>query len=231
MLNQINIIKKDIRCSEKSYKSLLIDLANNISFIEKYILMSLLRKHSLKISDDVKRRHEKKLYNLWKDTNRCRIPNSLLNLSDKKLTVEEENILQYGLDHHILPPKIHHDQLKANIEKGVCSLYQNRDVECSLRDDIKYATQAFVKNGNQLCSSAQNKMYHKTLGNLARDKSIKICSFDKGSGLVILNSEDYYKKLDTIVNDRSKFSVITHEPHKPHPLIQKQNSVTYRWLR
>ena len=29
------------------------------------------------------------------------------------------------------------------------------------------------------------------------------------------------------MNDKSKFSVITHEPHKPHPLIQKQNSVTY----
>ena len=43
VLNQINIIKKDIRCSEKSYKSLLIDLANNITFIEKYILMFLLK--------------------------------------------------------------------------------------------------------------------------------------------------------------------------------------------
>ena len=51
-------------------------------------------------------------------------------------------------------------------------------------------------------------MYHKTLGYLAREKSIKISSFDEGSGLVNLNSEDYYKKLDKIVNDKSKFSLI-----------------------
>ena len=42
-----------------------------------------------------------------------------------------------------------------------------------------------------------------------------------------MNSEDYYKKLDNIVNDKSKFSEIKHDPQKPHPLIQKQNSVTY----
>ena len=70
-------------------------------------------------------------------------------------------------------------------------------------------------------------MYHRTLASLAKDKSIKLCSFDKGSGLVILNADDYYHKLDAIVNDESKFSLIEQDPNKPHPVIQKQNSVTY----
>ena len=54
-----------------------------------------------------------------------------------------------------------------------------------------------------------------------------MCSFDKGNGLVILNSSDYYKKLDEIVNDATKFTIITPEPQKPHPVIKKQNSVIY----
>ena len=44
---------------------------------------------------------------------------------------------------------------------------------------------------------------------------------------MILDSEDYYRKLDQIVGDESKFTVIEPNPQKPHPVLQKQNSVIY----
>ena len=78
--------------------------------------------------NEVKSRHEKKLFNLWKSTSRLPNSKSLLNLSDRKLSIEEQNILQFGLNHHILPPKINHDDLKADIERGVSSLYNNKEV-------------------------------------------------------------------------------------------------------
>ena len=227
VLNQISVIRKDVRCATKSYKTAQTALTNNITFIEKCILMSLLRKYSRKTMEIVQRRHEKKLYNLWSSTSRLKNSQSLINLSNRKLSIEEENILQYGLNHHILPPKIDHDELKVSVEKGVCSLYRNKEVKSDTRDNIKYAVQSFVKNGNHICSTAQNKMYHKTLKDLSKDTKIKLCSFDKGNGLVILNSSDYYDKLDQIVNDRSKFTEIEPDPEKPHPVIQKQNSVNY----
>ena len=90
-------------------------------------------------------------------------------------------------NHHILPAKIHHDDLKADIECGVSSLYQDKDVSSDVRDNMKYAVHSFVKNGNHICANSQNKMFHKTLLELSRDKSIKVCSFDKENGLVILN--------------------------------------------
>ena len=37
------------------------------------------------------------------------------------------------------------------------------------------------------------------------NKNIKICSFYKGNGVAILNSKDYYSKIDTIFLDKSKF--------------------------
>ena len=61
---------------------------------------------------------------------------------------------------------------------------------------------------------------------MQRVSKIKLCSFDKGNWLAILNSTDY-DKLDQIVNNRSKFTVIKLDPKKPHPVIQKQNSVYY----
>ena len=227
VLNQISVIKKDIRSEEKKLSSSLTIITNNISFIERCILKSLLLKHRRKMMNEVKSRHEKKLFNLWKSTSRLPNSKSLLNLSDRKLSIEEQNILQFGLNHHILPPKINHDDLKADIERGVSSLYNNKEVRNETKDEIKYSVQSFVKNGNHICSSHQNKMYHRTLQSLSRDKSIKVCSFDKGNGLVILNSSDYYKKLDAIVNDATKFTIITPEPQKPHPVIKKQNSVIY----
>ena len=42
----------------------------------------------------------------------------MLNLSSRALTIEEEEALRYGLEHHILPAKVHADNLKVNIEKA-----------------------------------------------------------------------------------------------------------------
>ena len=62
---------------------------------------------------------------------------------------------------------------------------------------------------------------------MGQDSTVKLCSFYKGNGLVILDSTDYYSKLDQIVGDESKFTVIEPDPQKPHPVLQKQNSVIY----
>ena len=48
---------------------------------------------------------------------------------------------------------------------------------------------------------------HRTLKKLAKDNSIKVCKFDKGVGVCIMNSDDYYTKLDTIVSDDTKFEI------------------------
>ena len=88
--------------------------------------MNLLRRNSLAKMREVQGRDEKKLYHLWSSTNRLKNTKSLINLSSRKLSIEEENILQFGLNHHILPPKINHDELKAKIEKGVLLIQRKR---------------------------------------------------------------------------------------------------------
>ena len=49
---------------------------------------------------------------------------------------------------------------------------------------------------------------------------------DKGNGVAILNSTDYYEKLDKIVNDRSTFVELQIDSDK-HPLIAKENFLAY----
>ena len=92
-------------------------------------------------------------------------------------------------------------------------------------DSLRHATQSFFNACKDVCGSRGNKELHKTLRNLRNDSSIKICSFDKGNGVIIMNSLDYYKKLDDIVLDKNKFKEIKQIPGKPHPIISKENSI------
>ena len=69
---------------------------------------------------------------------------------------------------------------------------------------------------------------------MSKNKNIKICKFDKGNGLTILNTSDYFSKLDTIVNDTTKFEPINYDLNsesnercKQAPWIKKEESVKY----
>ena len=84
----------------------------------------------------------------------------------------------------------------------------------------------FSTNAKTVCSLYKNHVLLKILKNLANDNTIKICKFDNGKGTAILNSSDYYSKLDSIVCDQSKF-VQVNQNVKVHPLISKEKSITY----
>ena len=79
--------------------------------------MKLLVAQVAKVSEIVISKHSRKLQLLWRNQ-RPRSPDCLVNLSSRKLTVEEEEALRYGLEHHVLPSKINIDNLKVNIEKA-----------------------------------------------------------------------------------------------------------------
>ena len=93
-------------------------------------------------------------------------------------------------------------------------------------DEIKFSLKRFSTNSKRICSSHRNRALHKTLKNLSNDNAIKICKFDKDKGIAILDSSDYYSKLDSIVCDQSKFIQINQNT-KVHPIISKEKSVTY----
>ena len=66
--------------------------------------------------------------------------------------------------------------------------------------------------------------------NLKKDPDIKIVTFDKGSGIAIMNSTDYTDKLSQIISDPSKFTVVPYEPKDlifDHPVVKQQNKLRY----
>ena len=82
-------------------------------------------------------------------------------------------------------------------------------------------------NANQQCDKRHNQFIHRTLSSLSHNPKIKMCKFDKGERVAVLNSDDYDAKFDVIVNDTSKFVEINTENQSNHPIIAKERSITY----
>ena len=52
-------------------------------------------------------------------------------------------------------------------------------------------------------------------------RDCKACKLDKGSDVALLNSDNYYAKLDNILADKSKFMKINTK-QEIHPIIAKK---------
>ena len=68
----------------------------------------------------------------------------------------------------------------------------------------------------------------KVLKNLKNDNSIFIIKPDKENGDVILNREDYWSKMESILSDTNKFKTLNDDPIKT---TFKQESTVRRFLR
>ena len=82
--------------------------------------------------------------------------------------------------------------------------------------------QKFIIKANSKCSTKRNQFIHQTLRSLSDNSDIKICKFDKGKGVAILNSNDCISKLNSIVNDKSKFievKIANSHPITVHPRL------------
>ena len=118
--------------------------------------------------------------------------------------------------------------IKVNIEKLFYSLkgYPKVTMNDEVRDDVKFIFRKFITDSSRVCSTRTNKALHQTLENLVKNTAIKICKFDKGNGVAILDTNDYNAKLDAIIGDKSKFKEVLCNSNK-HPLIAKEDSNAY----
>ena len=198
--------------------------------MERTCLQSLFDKQYIEELYKINARHNTKLLNMWHKQGK-KSPECVVNSSHKKLSAHEMDALQYGLKHHILPRSFEHDKIKINIERALNDVTwrTSSKVDFQLKEDIRNVYYKFYNESKMLFKSKKHRAYHNTLRNLAEDESRKVCSFDKGTGVVVMNSEDYFSKLDIIVNDPSKFKklIIDDDVAKANLIISKQRSVKY----
>ena len=210
------------------YSAWLGELINEISLIEGMTLRSLLTRRFKNETESIRNRHNKKLFNLWFKQSKMS-PDCITDISSRGLSIHERNALQFGLNHHVLPKSFDKDLVIVNIKQMVDTVTwrTKSKVDFDLRDDIKRCYFEFEQQGKKICATKKNVYMHRTLRNLASDKRVKICSYDKGTGLVVMDSCVYYEKLSEILQDDSKFQKIDVDHSKPssHPIVVKQRSL------
>ena len=105
-----------------------------------------------------------------------------------------EEVLRFGLNHHILPQKIDQDTVKISLERFLYTI-ENKllisSIDNETKDEIKYIFRKFITNAKQQCDKRHNQFIQQTLSSLSHNPKIKMCKFDKGKGVALLNSEDY----------------------------------------
>jgi hypothetical protein len=224
---QISLLRHEEKCVEHKLALKKQFFHDKLSFLDYHVLFckfrSCIRDRATTILDT----HNKKLVNLWK-RQRQPSPDCLKNNSSKKLTIKEEDALRYGLNHHIHPPKLNEYDLKASVESHIFTAKRAAvipELPTAACDEIKRSTLSFLNASKDSCRSKENVSLHRTLRDLRNDSNIKVCSFDKGNGVVILDSDDYYEKLDTIVLDTTKFKEIPIDNEGLHPIIKKENTI------
>ena len=225
---KIKETRSSLKLAQAKYVNSKQIIFQQLSFFEKQCLVYLLEKHFQNLINNALQSHQKKLYNLWREQ-RIRSPKCIINLSSKKLTLQEEEVLQFGLDHHILPRKLNLASLKVYAERLFSNIKRKLKIPFfheDTKDQIKYLFQKFALNAEHQCASKRNQFLHRTLQSLSNNTDIKVCKLDKGRGVAILNSDDYYAKLDNILADKSKFIKINTE-QEIHPIIAKENSIRY----
>ena len=228
--DHLQVLKTKLVEANRSYCVARNDLCNNLSLTERTCLNSLLTAFYDKQLVKINERHKKKMFNLWREAGR-KAPDCVINISNKELTVHERNALQFGLKHNILPRSFESGQVKMNIERTLNDVTwktNQTEVDFNTREEIKKTYYAFENSCKHLFWSRKNIALHRTLKQLSRNDTIRICSFDKGVGVVVMNSNDYYDKLDDIICDESKFEKVPiPEKLDKHPIITKENSIKY----
>ena len=53
---------------------------------------------------------------------------------------------------------------------------------------------SFINGAKSVCGSYWNKCFHSTIDKLRKNTDVKICFFDIGNGIVIVNTSEYYEK-------------------------------------
>ena len=222
---------KEIRAE---YNNILTYLRTSISAFDFRLFVVLLQRQSVqKLIIDKNKTHNKKLYALWQEQ-RPETPDCIINYSSIELNLSERHALIYGLNHHILPSKVNAVKLKSSIDSQLSNICYYNKINLTYDDKnyIREATDKFIHEAEQVCSTKQNRHLHKTLSRLSNNNKIKICKMDKGVGLVILDSCDYYAKLDEIINDHERFTRLDYDINtiriqtcKLAPWVIKESSV------
>ena len=228
--------QSSLRAKRKEMKKLKDELVRSISLVDYTHIISLFTKSNDVILSKCQQRQKKKLYSLGfferdKDVND---PDQVIhNFSSYVLSDVEKSLLAKGLN-FCLPTKMLNF---ADYMTPFELLY--RDVKgCDLdsfkldmfRVNLKKIAFSSFNRYNFLKELNLSQPEYDALKNLSSNKDIVIHKSDKGNSVVIVNRDDYLKRLQEMVDDESKFEKLNVSPGKDYNFMVKEKSTVDKLL-
>ena len=157
--------------------------------------------------------HDKKLRNLTKSLSLAfTTTETVHNLSSKLLTTDELEVLKYGLKHPIHPLQITKTNILTTfdfIHRAMTNDLKDKKHSGELKTKMSHLANSYV---NAYKATKNSLKKYNILKRLRESKDIVILRPDKGCGTVILDREEYVKKIYVIINDTSKFKKLSSDP-------------------
>ena len=126
-----------------------------------------------------------------------KLENTVRNISQIELNVDEKSLLKYGTKHGILKP-FDEVNIQTKSELLLDNLIQAKIVdeqnEREVKQKLKKATNRYFATNKY-----NQRKNTKTLKNIL-DKNLRTCKFDKGNGVVVMTDEQYKEKMLAILN-------------------------------
>ena len=203
--------QKKINQLKEQYKKCLDEFKSIVSWLDFKVLTGKIFKINESKTKIISETHHKKLLAIGATTSsNINADKVIFNFSDRQLTKEEKDILQYGLKFSLpckTPKFVQHFLPFENIVNNLYQQFKFNDetktqITCKVRD---IAHNSF---NHRDPSNNFNPTQISTLKNLKKDKNIVITRPDKGNGVVILNKIDYINKTELILNDKTKFKLL-----------------------
>ena len=222
--DEIKTKKRELKTCQSYLQQTTENCKSSLSQLLFLVLQSTCNNNQSKVNSITTLKHLKKLNNLKRiQKPEPLIPNNdefVINLSSVTLSDEEKRVLSYGLNYAFpsRKPKLH--DFLAPTERLCQSLKKDHTISDDRWTEFTDHLRSYLhktKHFNLFVNKKQQLQYDKDMDILRRlldNKNIIICRPDKGNAVVVLNKSDYITKMETILNDKSKF-------HKVHDDVLK----------
>ncbi|XP_076046144.1 uncharacterized protein LOC143028224 [Oratosquilla oratoria] len=150
---------------------------------------------------------------------------SYVNLTNIDLDSDQKELLDMGLNCHVLSkPRPHQKRVEIEVLiESILKLAKDGILDVSQRLQPELVAEAGKQRGT-FTSSVLQRRHFEAAQRLRNNQEVTIKRADKASILVLILTSEYLEKIDTILEDRTKFQPIQKNPIPE--LTSKVNKIT-----
>ena len=135
---------------------------------------------------------------------------TVINLSSRELTKDQESLLKKGLKFVPIVRLKNYDDYVTNIEKGLMKL-----APCGKLDYLRHQiVDVLTKSKARSVKDNLTKGERRAIRELRDDKSIRIVPADKGKATVVIDKQKFNDMVETMLADNSTYRQIKKDPTK-----------------